>query len=68
MLTKLHKYFELPTYKKYKVLLVFELLKLVHDVEIGICNHCGGKMILIESKDRPKAKSRASPCINKVAQ
>jgi len=67
MLTKLHEYFELPNYKKHEVLLVFELLKLVHDVEIGICKHCGGKMILIESKDRPKAKSRASPNINKVA-
>jgi len=64
MLEKLFHYFELPAYKKPKVLLVFELLKLVHNVEIGICKHCGGAMILIESKDRPKAKSRASPCIN----
>lgn len=65
-LTKLFEYFKLPTYKKHEALLVFEILKLVHNEEVGICKHCGGKMILIESKDRP-TKSRASPCINKAA-
>jgi len=63
MLEKLFEYFELPSYNKPKVLLVFELLKTVHNVEIGVCKHCGGRMIVIESKDRPKAKSRASPRI-----
>jgi len=62
MLKKLFEYFKLPTYKKPKVLLVFELLKIVHKVEIGICIHCDGRMRVIESKDRP-TKARASPCI-----
>ena len=66
MLRKLFEYFELPAYQKPKTILVIELLKLIHNVEVGICRHCGGRMIVIESKDRPRAKSRASPLI-KVA-
>jgi len=66
MLEKLFEYFELPAYQKPKTILVVELLKLIHNVEVGICRHCGGRMIVIESKDRPRAKSRASPLI-KVA-
>jgi len=66
MLEKLFEYFELPAYQKPKTILVVELLKLIHNVEIGKCRHCGGRMIVIESKDRPMARSRASPLI-KVA-
>jgi len=63
MLEKLFEYFKLPAYQKPKVLLVLELLKSLYDVEIGVCRHCGGKMILIDSKERPIAKARASPII-----
>jgi hypothetical protein len=66
MLEKLFEYFELSAYQKPKTILVIELLKLIHNVEIGKCKHCGGRMIVIESKDRPMARSRASPMI-KVA-
>jgi hypothetical protein len=66
MLEKLFEYFELPAYEKPKPILVFELLKMLHNVEIGRCKHCGGRMLVIESKDRPMARSRASPLI-KVA-
>ena len=66
MLEKLFEYFELPAYQKPKTILVVELLKLIHNVEVGKCKHCGGRMRVIESKDRPMARSRASPLI-KVA-
>jgi len=65
MLKKLYEYFELPAYHKPKTILVIELLKLIHNVEVGICKHCGGRMRVVESKDRPQ-KTRASPLI-KVA-
>ena len=61
MLKKLFEYFKLPDYKKPEVLSVFDLLKSVHNIEIGVCKYCGGRMVVIESKDRPKAKPRASP-------
>ncbi len=63
MLRKLFEYFELPAYQKPKTILVVELLKLIHNVGVGICRHCGARMIVIESKDRPRTKSRASPLI-----
>ena len=66
MLEKIFEYFGLPTYEKPRTILVFELLKMLHNVEVGRCRHCGGRMIVIESKDRPMARSRASPLI-KVA-
>ncbi len=65
MLEKLFEYFDKPAYTKPKTILVVELLKLIHNVEVGGCIHCGGRMIVIESKDRPQ-KTRASPII-KVA-
>ena len=65
MLKKLFEYFDKPAYKKPKTILVVELLKLIHNVEFGVCKHCGGRMRVIESKDRPQ-KTRASPII-KVA-
>ncbi len=65
MLKKLFEYFEKPAYTKPKTILVVELLKLIHNVEVGVCKHCGGRMRVIESKDRPQ-KTRASPII-KVA-
>ena len=65
MLKKLFEYFKLPDYKKPEVLSVFDLLKSVHNIEIGVCKYCGGQMVVIESKDRPQ-KTRASPII-KVA-
>jgi len=66
VLKKLFEYFDKPAYTKPKTILVVELLKLIHNVEVGVCKQCGGRMIVIESKDRPRAKSRASPLI-KVA-
>ena len=66
MLEKIFEYFELPSYEKPKAILMAELLKLLHNVDIGVCKYCGGKLILIESKERPRAASRASPII-KVA-
>ncbi|MDA3906545.1 MAG: IS91 family transposase [Bacteroidales bacterium] len=65
MLKKLFEYFEKPAYQKPKTILVVELIKLIHKVEVGVCKHCGGPMRVIESKDRPQ-KTRASPII-KVA-
>jgi hypothetical protein len=62
MLKKLFEYFEKPAYQKPKTILVVELLKLIHNVEVGVCKHCGGRMRVIESKDRPQ-KTRASPLI-----
>ena len=66
MLEKLFEYFELPAYEKPQKILVFALLKLIHNIEIGVCKYCGGKLILIESTNRPAARTRASPRI-KVA-
>jgi hypothetical protein len=63
-LKKLFDYYEPPAYQKPKTILVIELLKLIHNVEVEKCKHWGGRMIVIESKDRPRAKSRASPLIN----
>lgn len=64
-LKKLFEYFGKPAYIKPKTILVVELLKLIYNVEVGVCKHCGGRMRVIESKDRPQ-KTRASPII-KVA-
>ena len=63
MLKKLFEYFEKPIYQKPKTILIIELLKLIHNIEVGVCKHCGGPMKVIESKDRPQ-KTRASPIIN----
>ena len=65
MLKKLFEYFEKPAYQKPKSIIVVDLLKLIHNIEVGVCKHCGGLMKVIESKDRPQ-KARASPII-KVA-
>ena len=62
MLKKLFEYFKKPAYTKPKTILVVELLKLIHNVEVGVCKHCGGRMRVIESKDRPQ-KTRASPIV-----
>ncbi len=56
MLEKLFEYFQMSTYEKPKTILMVELLKLVHNVKVGVCKHCGGKMVVIESKDRPRAR------------
>lgn len=65
MLKKLFEYFEKPAYQKPKSIIVVDLLKLIHNIEVGVCKHCGGLMKVIESKDRPQ-KARASPIV-KVA-
>jgi len=63
MLEKLFEYFQLPAYRKPKALLVVEILKLVHNVDVGVCKYCGGRMGVVESKERPVKRSRASPLI-----
>ena len=60
MLGNLHDYFELPPYEKTQKILVFALLKLVYNVDIGVCKYCGGKLRLIESKDRPRASPKVA--------
>jgi hypothetical protein len=60
MLENLHDYFELPHYEKPQRILVFALMKLVYNVEIGVCKHCGGKLRLIESKARPRASPKVA--------
>ena len=55
MLEKLHEHFELPEYQKPQKTLVADILELVYGVEIGKCKHCGGNMMLVESKERPRA-------------
>jgi plasmid rolling circle replication initiator protein Rep len=60
MLEKLHEYFELPQYQKPQRILVAEILELVHGLKVGVCQHCGGKMHLIESKARPRASPKAA--------
>ena len=60
MLGKLHKYFKLPVYEKPQKILVFALMKLVYKRDIGVCKYCGGKLRLIESKDRPRASPKVA--------
>lgn len=60
MLEKLHEHFELPEYQKPRIILVAEILELVYGVKVGVCQHCGGKMHLIESKARPRASPKAA--------
>ena len=60
MLEKLHEHFELPEYKKPQKILVTEILELVYGVEIGKCKHCGGKLLLVESKARPRASPKVA--------
>lgn len=60
MLENLHDYFELPPYEKPQRILVFALMKLVYNVEIGVCKYCGGKLRLIESKARPRASPKVA--------
>ena len=60
MLEKLHQHFELPQYQKPQRILVAEILELVYGVKVGVCQHCGGKMHLIESKARPRASPKAA--------
>ena len=55
-LTKMHVYFDLNIYQKPPKLLIIEVLEMVYGVKIGQCRHCGGKMILVESKARPRAR------------
>lgn len=55
ILKKLYVHFELSEYQKPQKILVAEILELVYGIEIGKCKHCGGNMILIESKERPRA-------------
>lgn len=55
MLEKLFEYFELPEYKKPQKILVEALIKLIYGKDIRVCRYCGGKLILIESKARPRA-------------
>jgi len=60
MLENLHDYFELPPYEKPQKILVFALMKLVYKRDIGVCKYCGGKLRLIESKDRPRASPKVA--------
>jgi len=58
-LTMLFEYFKLDNYQKPPKLLIVKVLELVYGVKPGICNRCGGRMILVKSKARP----RASPAV-----
>ena len=59
-LDKLHIYFNLPKYEKPVKILVAELLEILYDVQIGVCKECGGKLILIQSKERPRASPKVA--------
>ena len=60
MLGKLHEHFDLPEYQKPQKILVADILELVYGVEIGKCKHCGGRMLLVESKARPRASPKVA--------
>lgn len=60
MLKKLHRHFELLAYQKPQRILVAEILELVYGVKVGVCQHCGGKLHLVESKARPRASPMAA--------
>ena len=60
MLERLHQHFELPEYQKPQRILIAEILELVYGVKVGVCQHCGGKMHLVESKARPRASPKAA--------
>ncbi len=60
MLERLHEHFELPEYQKPQKVLVADILELVYGVEIGKCKHCGGRMLLVESKARPRASPKVA--------
>jgi len=59
-LTQLYEYFELDEYQKPPKLLIIEVLELVYGVKPGICKHCGGKMVLVKSKTRPRASPKVA--------
>ena len=59
-LTKMHEYFDLSIYQKPPKLLIIEVLEIVYGVKIGQCKHCGGKMVLVESKARPRASPKVA--------
>ena len=58
-LTNLHDYFNLGKYEKPVKLNSLEVLELVYKIKPGVCNVCGGNLIVVESKSRHQA--RASP-------
>ena len=58
-LEKLFEYFNLGEYSKPEKYNVLQFLELVYKIKTGVCKECGGRLITIESKQRPKA--RASP-------
>ena len=59
-LTKMHEYFDMSIYQKPPKLLIIEVLEIVYGVKIGQCKHCGGKMVLVESKARPRASPKVA--------
>ncbi len=58
-LEKLYEYFNLNKYVKPCKLTTLEVLEMVYKIKPGVCKVCGGKLIVIEVKQRPR--SRASP-------
>ena len=59
VLVKLHDYFNLDKYEKPRKLTTLEVLELVYKTKPGVCKVCGGRLIVVESKQRPR--SRDSP-------
>ena len=58
-LEKLYEYFNLNKYVKPCKLTTLKVLEMVYKIKPGVCKVCGGKLIVIEVKQRPR--SRASP-------
>ena len=58
-LEKLYEYFNLNKYVKPCKLTTLEVLEMVYKIKPGVCKVCGGRLIVIEVKQRPR--SRASP-------
>lgn len=61
-LEKLFEYFNMGKYSKPVKLTVMKLLKLVYGVNINVCKVCGGQLVTVDAKQRPR--SRDSPNIS----
>ncbi len=54
-LTNLRVYFELSAYEKPVKLKIIEVLELVWGIKPGVCPKCGGRLLSVEHKARPRA-------------
>ena len=59
VLSALHEYFHLNKYEKAPKLTSLQILELVYKTKPGVCKLCGGRLVVVATKQRPR--SRASP-------